>query len=96
MNSEYLRRGNLRVEVLTRGAAWLDTGTHNSLLDASNFVRVVEERQGLKISCPEEIAFRWGWVDRDQMAELAAACGKSSYGRYLSDLLNDRGPTFSA
>ena len=96
VNTEYLRRGALRVETLLRGTAWLDTGTHETLLQASLFVQTIEERQGLKISCPEEIAFRWGWVDRDQMAELAAACGKSSYGRYLSDLLNDRGPTFTA
>ncbi|WP_396201789.1 glucose-1-phosphate thymidylyltransferase RfbA [Gemmatimonas sp.] len=96
VNTEYLRRGALRVETLLRGTAWLDTGTHETLLQASLFVQTIEERQGLKISCPEEIAFRWGWVDRDQMAELAAACGKSSYGRYLSDLLTDRGPTFSA
>jgi glucose-1-phosphate thymidylyltransferase len=95
VNAEYLRRGALTVETLLRGTAWLDTGTHETLLQASLFVQTIEERQGLKISCPEEIAYRWGWVDKAQMAKLAAACGKSSYGRYLSDLLSERGPRFS-
>ncbi len=95
VNAEYLRRGALTVETLFRGMAWLDTGTHETLLQASLFVQTIEERQGLKISCPEEIAFRWGWIDREQMAKLVAACGKSSYGRYLSELLSERGPRFS-
>lgn len=95
VNAEYLRRGALTVETLFRGMAWLDTGTHETLLQASLFVQTIEERQGLKISCPEEIAFRWGWIDREQMAKLVAACGKSSYGRYLSELLTERGPRFS-
>jgi glucose-1-phosphate thymidylyltransferase len=92
VNSEYLRRGNLRVEVLTRGAAWLDTGTHNSLLDASNFIRVVEERQGLKISCPEEIALRMGFIDREQLLALAKPLRKSGYGQYLERIANEVSP----
>ena len=93
VNSEYLRRGTLRVEVLTRGAAWLDTGTHNSLLDASNFIRVVEERQGLKISCPEEIAFRMGFIDRTQLLALAKPLRKSGYGQYLERIANEGSPS---
>ena len=92
VNSEYLRRGTLRVEVLTRGAAWLDTGTHNSLLDASNFIRVVEERQGLKISCPEEIALRMGFIDREQLLALAKPLRKSGYGKYLERIANEGSP----
>jgi glucose-1-phosphate thymidylyltransferase len=93
VNSEYLRRGTLRVEVLTRGAAWLDTGTHNSLLDASNFIRVVEERQGLKISCPEEIAFRMGFIDKTQLLALAKPLRKSGYGQYLERIANEGSPS---
>jgi glucose-1-phosphate thymidylyltransferase len=93
VNSEYLRRGSLRVEVLTRGAAWLDTGTHNSLLDASNFIRVVEERQGLKISCPEEIAFRMGFIDKSQLLALAKPLRKSGYGQYLERIANEGSPS---
>lgn len=95
LNAEYFRRGSLTVETLGRGTAWLDTGTHETLLQAFSFIQTIEERQGLKISCPEEIAFRQGWVDKEQLADLAAANGKSSYGRYLLDLLNDRGAQFS-
>lgn len=83
VNRHYLARGDLRVELLSRGAAWLDTGTHNSLLDAANFIRVVEERQGLKISCPEEIAFRMGFISREQLLGLAGPLQKSGYGEYL-------------
>jgi glucose-1-phosphate thymidylyltransferase len=92
VNSIYLNRGDLRVEVLTRGAAWLDTGTHNSLLDASNFIRVVEERQGLKISCPEEIAYRMGFITREQLRELAQPLKKSGYGLYLERIANEGSP----
>ncbi len=82
VNSEYLRRGQLRVEMLSRGFAWLDTGTHDSLLDAGNFVAAIEKRMGLKISCPEEIAFRRGFIDRTQLLQLAAAF-PNEYGEYL-------------
>lgn len=92
VNREYLRRGALRVELLSRGAAWLDTGTHNSLLDAANFIRVVEERQGLKISCPEEIAYRMGFIGRDQLLALAQPLRKSGYGRYLERIATEGSP----
>jgi glucose-1-phosphate thymidylyltransferase len=82
VNSEYLRRGQLQVEMLSRGFAWLDTGTHDSLLDAGNFVAAIEKRMGLKISCPEEIAFRRGFIDRVQLLALAAAF-PNEYGEYL-------------
>ena len=86
VNLAYLRRGDLQVQVLSRGTAWLDTGTHNSLLDAANFIRVVEERQGLKVACPEEIAFRQGFINEEQLMALAAPLKKSGYGEYLSRL----------
>ena len=82
VNSEYLRRGQLRVEMLSRGFAWLDTGTHDSLLDAGNFVAAIEKRMGLKISCPEEIAFRRGFIDRTQLLQLAGSF-PNEYGEYL-------------
>ena len=82
-NRAYLERGELNVQVLTRGTAWLDTGTHNALLDAANFIRVVEERQGLKIACPEEIAFRMGFIDIEQLRRLAEPLKRSGYGQYL-------------
>lgn len=91
INKAYLSRGDLQVEVMSRGTAWLDTGTHNSLLDAANFIRVVEERQGLKIACPEEIAFRMGYIDAEQLQALAAPLEKSGYGLYLQSLLRDDG-----
>lgn len=87
INREYLRRGELNVELLGRGAAWLDTGTHESLLQAAQFVEVVESRQGLKISCVEEIAWRMGFIDRDQLRRLAEPLARSGYGEYLLDLL---------
>jgi glucose-1-phosphate thymidylyltransferase len=86
VNLAYLQRQALRVEVLSRGTAWLDTGTHNSLLDAANFIRVVEQRQGLKIACPEEIAYRQGFINEEQLLALAAPLKKSGYGEYLSKL----------
>jgi glucose-1-phosphate thymidylyltransferase len=91
VNKAYLQRGDLNVEVMSRGTAWLDTGTHNSLLDAANFIRVVEERQGLKIACPEEVAYRMGYISAEQLLALAAPLVKSGYGRYLKNLLNDEG-----
>jgi len=87
VNKAYLERGDLRVELLGRGAAWLDTGTHESLLQAINFVEVIESRQGLKIACPEEIAWRMGYIDAAQLERLARRLEKSSYGQYLLDLL---------
>ncbi|WP_336819465.1 glucose-1-phosphate thymidylyltransferase RfbA [Gordonia sp. MMO-8] len=90
VNAEYLRRGKLNVTVLPRGTAWLDTGTFDSLLDAGNFVRTVEERQGLKIAVPEEIAWRLGYIDDAHLRDRAEALVKSGYGTYLYDLL-DRG-----
>ncbi len=95
VNKVYLERGDLQVEVMSRGTAWLDTGTHNSLLDAANFIRVVEERQGLKIACPEEVAFRMGYITADELLELAAPLEKSGYGVYLKNLLNDDGVVFA-
>jgi glucose-1-phosphate thymidylyltransferase len=94
VNKVYLERGDLQVEVMSRGTAWLDTGTHNSLLDAANFIRVVEERQGLKIACPEEVAFRMGYISAEQLEALAAPLKKSGYGHYLSNLLRDEGVVF--
>jgi glucose-1-phosphate thymidylyltransferase len=83
VNIEYLRLGNLHVELLGRGVAWLDTGTNESLLQACNFVETIQERQGLKIACIEEIAFRQGYISRDELAELGGQMGKSSYAEYL-------------
>ena len=91
VNKVYLERGDLRVEVMSRGTAWLDTGTHNSLLDASNFIRVVEERQGLKIACPEEVAYRMGYISAEQLLALAEPLAKSGYGIYLRNLLREDG-----
>jgi len=90
VNRAYLERGELRVQVLGRGVAWLDTGTHASLLAAANFVETVEARQGLKVCCPEEIAYRQGFIGRDQLSALARALGKSGYGEYLESVLSER------
>jgi glucose-1-phosphate thymidylyltransferase len=89
VNKVYLERKSLKVELFERGTAWLDTGTVQSLLDAAVFIRVLEERQGLKIGCPEEIAYRQGFIDRAQLAELAEALKKSGYGAYLQQLLEE-------
>jgi len=89
VNKAYLQRGDLQVELLGRGKAWFDTGTHQSLLDAGNFVKVVEERQGLKIACLEEIAYRKGYINIDQVRKLAAPLKKNGYGQYLLQLLKD-------
>jgi glucose-1-phosphate thymidylyltransferase len=88
VNKEYLRRGGLRMELLGRGTAWLDTGTHEALQQASNFIQIIEQRQGLKVACLEEIAYRMRFIDADQLQRLAAAL-KNEYGQYLRDLLDD-------
>jgi glucose-1-phosphate thymidylyltransferase len=92
LNRVYLERGNLRVEQLGRGYAWLDAGTHRSLIEASNFIEAIEERQGLKVGCLEEIAWRNGWITTEQVRAAAKEAGSSSYGSYLSDILRDDGP----
>jgi len=89
VNREYLKRGELIVETMGRGMAWLDTGTHESLLQASNFVQTIEDRQGLKIACPEEIAFREGWITRQQVESVAASMNKNAYGQYLLQMLSE-------
>jgi glucose-1-phosphate thymidylyltransferase len=88
VNLEYLRRGHLRMSVLGRGMAWLDTGTHDSLHEASSFVETIEKRQGLKVACPEEIAWRMGFIDAEQVRRLAQPLRKNAYGRYLLDLVD--------
>ncbi len=90
VNNAYLRRGQLSVEILGRGYAWLDTGTHDSLMEASHFIATLEKRQGLKVACPEEIAFRSGWIDAEQLAALARPMLNSGYGGYLMGLLHDQ------
>jgi len=89
VNLAYLRRGDLRVEPLGRGFAWLDTGTHEALQQAASYVQAIQERQGLKISCIEEIAFRLGYIDRSRLLALASAYSKNDYGRYLADVANE-------
>ena len=87
LNRVYMERGELSVETFGRGSAWLDTGTHESLIEASTFVSVLETRQGLKIACPEEIAWRMKWIDNDQVRTLAEPMKNNSYGRYLLDMI---------
>ena len=89
VNRWYLERNQLRTEVLGRGIAWLDTGTHDSLLEASTFIHTLEHRQGLKVACPEEIAFRLGYIDAAQLRALASRISKSTYGQYLLRLLEE-------
>jgi glucose-1-phosphate thymidylyltransferase len=89
VNSWYLNRGELRTQVLGRGLAWLDTGTHDSLLEASNFIHTIEHRQGLKVACPEEIAYRQGYITAAQLQILAGSMGKSTYGQYLLRVLEE-------
>jgi glucose-1-phosphate thymidylyltransferase len=91
LNRAYLKLGDLHVERLGRGTAWLDTGTHNSLLDAGVFVRIIEERQGLKVACVEEIAWRSGFIDADQLVKLAKPLEKSGYGEYLMRIVKEHG-----
>jgi len=87
VNEEYLKRGDLRVQVLDRGTAWLDTGTFESMMQASEYVRVIEDRQGFKIGCIEEVAWRAGWIDDAQLSALATPLAKSGYGTYLASLI---------
>jgi glucose-1-phosphate thymidylyltransferase len=89
VNRWYLKRGQLKTEVLGRGIAWLDTGTHDSLIEAASFIQTIEKRQGLKVACLEEIAYRQGYISSDQLRELATKMGKSSYGQYLVRLLEE-------
>ena len=88
----YLSQDQLRVEIMGRGMAWLDTGTHESLKQAADFVKTIEERQDLKICCPEEIAYRMGYIDAEQVIRLAEPLKKSTYGRYLLELVEEERP----
>lgn len=90
VNGIYLQRGSLSVEIMGRGYAWLDTGTHDSLLEASQYIATIERRQGLKVACPEEVAFRQRWIDAAQLEALAAPLAKNGYGQYLRRLLRDK------
>jgi len=90
VNQRYLRAGSLQVEIMGRGMAWLDTGTHESLLQASTFIETIEQRQGLKIACPEEIAFRAGWIDAQAVQRIAEPLKKNGYGQYLLAMLRER------
>jgi glucose-1-phosphate thymidylyltransferase len=90
VNRWYLERGKLRTEVLGRGFAWLDTGTHDSLIEAAIFIETIEKRQGLKVACPEEIAYRLGWIDASQLEKLIARVAKSGYGKYLRSIVEER------
>lgn len=89
INKRYLERGQLSVELMGRGMAWLDTGTHDSLLEAASFIETLEKRQGLKVACPEEIAYRKGYIDRQQLLDLAKIMDKNAYGRYLRQVAED-------
>ena len=89
VNQEYLKKGKLKVELLGRGFAWLDTGTHDSLLDAGQFVQTIEHRQGYKIACLEEIAYRNGWINKEKILEIAKPLSKNGYGQYLYDLVKE-------
>jgi glucose-1-phosphate thymidylyltransferase len=90
VNAQYLKKAQLSVEIMGRGYAWLDTGTHDSLLDAAQFISTIEKRQGLKIACPEEIAYRTGWIDKEQLARLANPVLKNGYGQYLMKILSEK------
>ena len=90
LNRIYLEKNQLNVEIMGRGYAWLDTGTHESLIEASNFIQTIEHRQGLKVCCPEEIAYYKGFISAEQLEKLALPLAKSGYGQYLLRLLTDR------
>ncbi len=90
LNRLYLEQGKLNVQIMGRGYAWLDTGTHESLLEASQFISIIEKRQGLKVSCPEEIAFRKEWIDAQALKQLATPMQKTGYGQYLLNLVNEQ------
>jgi glucose-1-phosphate thymidylyltransferase len=90
LNRLYLDKEKLNVEIMGRGYAWLDTGTHDSLLEASQFIATLENRQGLKVSCPEEISYRQGWIDAAQLEKLAAPLSKNGYGQYLKKILQEK------
>jgi glucose-1-phosphate thymidylyltransferase len=90
INQQYLKLGQLQVEIMGRGYAWLDTGTHDSLLDASGFIATLQKRQGLMVACPEEIAYRQGWISAEHVLQLAAPLKKNSYGQYLEKMLTER------
>lgn len=90
INSVYLEQGNLNVEIMGRGYAWLDTGTHDSLIEAATFIATLQKRQGLVVACPEEIAYRLGWIDAEQLHRLAAPLTKNGYGKYLQTILTDQ------
>lgn len=87
---QYLKLNELKVEIMGRGTAWLDTGTHDDLLAAAQFIATIDKRQGLKVNCPEEVAFRWGWITADKLREIAEPLRKSGYGEYLLNLISDR------
>ena len=89
LNRVYLEQGSLEVEIMGRGYAWLDTGTHESMLEAGQFIATIENRQGLKVACPEEIAYRQHWITAEQLSTLAAPMSKNGYGRYLQKLLKE-------
>ena len=93
LNRQYLEQGELNVEIMGRGYAWLDTGTHESLIEASNFIETIEHRQGLKVACPEEIAWRKGFIDAAQLEKLAEPFAKNGYGQYLLLLAEGKAPS---
>lgn len=94
VNQEYLKQNKLNVQIMGRGHAWLDTGTHDSLLEASNFVKLIEERQGLKIACIEEIAYRMGFIGKEQLTKLAAKYHKNNYGKYITRIMEEKHHAF--
>ena len=89
LNRVYLEQGTLQVELMGRGVAWLDTGTHESLIEAANFIEIIQRRQGLKVSCPEEIAYKLGYIDAAQVETVAAGLKQNEYGKYLLKMLRD-------